>query len=165
MPKISNVFAREILDSRGKPTVEATVSIEEGTSGTASVPSGASTGGAEAFELRDGDAARYDGQGVLQAVKNVNLVIGPALIGKSVVDQQDTDGVLRFLDSSSNKRNLGANALLAVSLAASRTAALYKRVSLFRHIHDSLLERAGSNAGSFRFAPQIPVPIDRKSVV
>lgn len=159
MPKISNVFAREILDSRGKPTVEATVSIEEGTSGTASVPSGASTGGAEAFELRDGDAARYDGQGVLQAVKNVNLVIGPALIGKSVVDQQDTDGVLRFLDSSSNKRNLGANALLAVSLAASRTAALYKRVSLFRHIHDSLLERAGSNAGSFRFAPQIPVPM------
>ncbi len=159
MPKISYVFAREILDSRGKPTIEATVSIEEGTSGTASVPSGASTGGAEAFELRDGDAARYDGQGVLQAVKNVNQVIGPALFGKSVVDQQDTDGVLRFLDSSSNKRNLGANALLAVSLAASRTASIFKRVSLFRHIHDSLLERAGANAGNYRFAPQIPVPM------
>ena len=159
MPKISYVFAREILDSRGKPTIEATVSIEEGTSGTASVPSGASTGGAEAFELRDGDAARYDGQGVLQAVKNVNQVIGPALFGKSVVDQQDTDGVLRFLDSSSNKRNLGANALLAVSLAASRTASIFKRVSLFRQIHDSLLERAGANAGNYRFAPKIPVPM------
>lgn len=157
--KISHVFSREILDSRGKPTVEAAVHIEGGIVGTASVPSGASTGRAEAFELRDGDGARYDGQGVLRAVENVNQVIGPALLGKCVIDQQDTDGMIRFLDSSCNKRNLGANAILAVSLAASRAASLCKQVPLYRHIHDSLLERAGGSAGSYRFPPQIPVPM------
>ncbi|MCE9527751.1 MAG: phosphopyruvate hydratase [Planctomycetales bacterium] len=158
MSQISHIVAREILDSRGKPTVEASVHLEAGISATASVPSGASTGAAEAFELRDGDHERYDGQGVRRAVDNINLVIRPALQGKCVLDQQDTDGTIRFLDSSGNKQNLGANAVLAVSLAASRAAALYKRIPLYRHIHDSLLERA-VNGINCNFAPRIPLPM------
>ncbi|MFN0017054.1 MAG: phosphopyruvate hydratase [Pirellulaceae bacterium] len=159
MAKISDIVAREILDSRGKPTVEASVHLTEGISATASVPSGASTGAAEAFEMRDGDVRRYDGHGVRRAVDNVNQLIRPALLGKCVCDQQDTDGTIRFLDSSGNKQNLGANAVLAVSLAAARAAALYKRMPLYRHIHDSLLERAAANAANFRFAPRIPLPM------
>jgi enolase len=159
MSEISNIVAREILDSRGKPTVEATVHLKEGISATASVPSGASTGGAEAFELRDGDPQRYDGQGVRRAVDNVNQIIRPALLGKCVCDQQDTDGTIRFLDSSGNKQNLGANAVLAVSLAAARAAAIYKGMPLYRHLHDSLLERAAASAGNYSFAPRIPLPM------
>ena len=159
MSQIANIVAREILDSRGKPTIEATIHLEGGISATASVPSGASTGGAEAFELRDGDNQRYDGQGVRRAVNNVNQVIRPALLGKCVCDQQDTDGTIRFLDSSGNKQNLGANAVLSVSLAASRAAALFKGVPLYCHLHASLLERAAANAGNYRFAPHIPLPM------
>ncbi len=159
MSKISSILAREILDSRGKPTVEAEVHLEGGFTGMASVPSGASTGAAEACELRDGDLARYDGQGVRRAVENVNRIIASALSGKCARDQQDTDGVLRFLDSTSNKRNLGANAILAVSLAVSRAAAHAKGIPLYHHIHDSLLERAGEHARDFAFAPRIPLPM------
>jgi enolase len=159
MSKISFVHAREILDSRGKPTVEAEVHLEGGLVGVASVPSGASTGAAEAWELRDGERERYDGQGVRHAVENVKRIIAPALAGKCPRDQQDVDGVLRFLDSTPNKQNLGANAILSVSLAVSRAAALSKDVPLYRHLHDSLLERAGDSAGDFAFAPRIPLPM------
>jgi enolase len=159
MSKISSIHAREILDSRGKPTVEAEVHLEGGLVGVASVPSGASTGAAEACELRDGERERYDGQGVRRAVENVKEIIAPALVGKCPRDQQDVDGVLRFLDSTPNKQNLGANAILSVSLAVSRAAALSKDVPLYRHIHDSLLERAGKFARDFAFAPRIPLPM------
>jgi enolase len=159
MSKISFIHAREILDSRGKPTVEAEVHLERGLVGVASVPSGASTGAAEASELRDGERERYDGHGVRRAVENVQGIIAPALVGKCPRDQQDVDGVLRFLDSTPNKQNLGANAILSVSLAVSRAAAHSKDVPLYRHIHDSLLERAGDSAGDFAFAPRIPLPM------
>jgi enolase len=159
MSLITSVLGREILDSRGKPTVEAEVRLDCGGVGRASVPSGASTGSAEACELRDQASARYDGQGVRCAVENVNQVIGPALVGKCPRDQQDIDGTIRFLDSSSNKRNLGANAVLSVSLATSRAAAVAKGMPLYRHLHDSLLERAGESARNFAFAPRNPLPM------
>jgi enolase len=159
MSKISSIHAREILDSRGKPTVEAEVHLEGGVVGVASVPSGASTGAAEAFELRDGERERYDGQGVRRAVENVNRVIAPALVGSCARDQQALDQTLLQLDGTPNKRNLGANAVLSVSLAASRAGALSKGAPLYRHIHDSLLERAGASARNFAFAPRIPLPM------
>ncbi len=156
---ITRVHAREILDSRGKPTVEAEVHLEGGVVGIASVPSGASTGSAEACELRDGESGRYDGQGVRRAVENVNLILGPALVGTFAGDQQGIDAALLDLDGSPNKQNLGANAILSVSLAVSRAAALSKGISLYRHIHDSLLARAESSAGDYAFAPVIPLPM------
>ncbi|MBC7855124.1 MAG: phosphopyruvate hydratase [Pirellulaceae bacterium] len=159
MSKISHIHAREILDSRGKPTVEAEVHLEGGVVGIASVPSGASTGAAEARELRDGDEDRYDGQGVRRAVENVNLILGPALLGKFAGDQQGIDASQLDLDGSANKQNLGANAILSVSLAVSRAAANSKGIPLYRHIHDSLLARAESSAGDFAFAPVIPLPM------
>lgn len=159
MSLIASVFAREILDSRGKPTVEAEVRLDCGGIGRASVPSGASTGSAEACELRDLDSSRYDGHGVRRAVDNVNCVIGPALVGKCPRDQQDIDGTIRFLDSSSNKQNLGANAVLSVSLASSRAAAVAKGMPLYQHLHDSLLERAGEFAREYAFSPRNPLPM------
>ena len=159
MSKISSIHAREILDSRGKPTVEAEVHLGGGLVGVASVPSGASTGAAEACELRDGERERYDGQGVRRAVENVNRVIAPALVGKCARDQQALDQTLLLLDGTPNKRTLGANAVLSVSLAAARAAALFKGVPLYRHIHDSLLERAGKFTRDFAFAPRIPLPM------
>src|SRR3954452_2065619 len=143
MAKTVRVHAREILDSRGKPTVEAEVRLEGGLVGVASVPSGASTGAAEACELRDGERERYGGQGVRRAVENVNRVIAPALVGKCARDQQALDQTLLLLDGTPNKQNLGANAVLSVSLATSRAGALSKGVPLYRHLHDSLLERTG----------------------
>ena len=122
--KIQNIIAREILDSRGMPTVAADVILENGVTGSASVPSGASTGVNEALELRDGDPKRYFGKGVLNAVANINEIIAPALIGKSVLDQAAVDRIMIDLDGTDNKSRLGANAILAVSLAVARAASI-----------------------------------------
>ncbi|HEX6283628.1 MAG TPA: phosphopyruvate hydratase [Pyrinomonadaceae bacterium] len=134
MSWIEHVLAREILDSRGNPTVEAEVVLAEGEIGRAAVPSGASTGENEAVELRDGDAKRYGGKGVLQAVKNVNEVIAPALEGFDALDQAEVDRALLELDGTKTKSKLGANALLAVSLATARAAALHLELPLYRYL-------------------------------
>jgi enolase len=131
---IRSVAAREILDSRGNPTVETEITLENGVQGRASVPSGASTGTHEAVELRDGDKARFLGKGVLRAIENVNTVIGPALVGESVFNQRDLDQILINLDGSSSKSHLGANAILSVSLAAARAASAALGLSLFRYL-------------------------------
>jgi len=132
MAAIETVSAREILDSRGFPTVEATVTLAGGARGTAAVPSGASTGQREAVELRDGDPKRYGGKGVLRAVANVRDVIAPALAGRDAADQGAIDAALVALDGTDNKARLGANALLAVSLAVARASAAARREPLYR---------------------------------
>ncbi len=137
MIKIAEIRAREILDSRGNPTVEADVRLDDGSVGRAGVPSGASTGTREAVELRDGDKARYLGKGVQKAVANVNSVIRDALLNGSFKDQRAIDQKMIELDGSDNKGNLGANALLAVSLAVAKAEAQSKGLSLFRHLGDS----------------------------
>lgn len=131
--KIKNIHAREILDSRGTPTIEAEVKLESGHIGCASVPSGASTGEHEAIELRDGDPTRYFGKGVLKAVSNVNEIIAPELIGMSVFEQTAIDRKMRVLDGTENKSRLGANAILAVSLAVAKAAAAYIGTPLYRY--------------------------------
>lgn len=146
MTKILDIRAREILDSRGNPTVEADVILENGVMGRAAVPSGASTGSREAVELRDGDKKRYLGKGVQKAVKNVNTEIKKALIGKDVTAQKDIDQTMIDLDGTENKGRLGANALLAVSMAAAQAAAADQGVSLFRYLNPK---------GKF----QLPVPM------
>lgn len=132
--KITNVRGREILDSRGNPTVEVDVYLENGVMGRASVPSGASTGSKEALELRDGDSQRYQGKGVLKAVTNVNEVIKPALIGMDASKQAEIDAKLISLDGTENKSNLGANAMLGVSLAVLKAAAQSAGEPLYRYI-------------------------------
>ena len=127
---IQNIIAREILDSRGNPTVEVDVILENGVLGRASVPSGASTGIYEACELRDGDKSRYLGKGVSQAVANVNGEIAGALKGKNVLDQAELDRIMIELDGTPNKSRLGANAILGVSLAAAKAAANALGISL-----------------------------------
>jgi enolase len=134
MSWIEHVQAREILDSRGNPTVEAEVVLAGGEIGRAAVPSGASTGENEAVELRDGDAKRYGGKGVLKAVQNVNEVIAPALEGFDALDQAEVDHALIDLDGTKTKSKLGANALLAVSLATARAAALHVELPLYRYL-------------------------------
>jgi enolase len=134
--KIKQIFAREILDSRGNPTVEATVVLEDGAKGSAKVPSGASTGSHEALELRDG-GKRYGGKGVLRAVKNVNSIIGPALKGFDAYDQQGVDEKMIVLDGKPNKSKLGANSILAVSMAVARAAAISQGKTLYRYIRSS----------------------------
>ncbi len=134
--KIQNVLAREILDSRGNPTVEVDIVLENGVLGRAAVPSGASTGIHEAVELRDGDKKRYGGKGVLKAVSNVENIIRKEIIGKSVNDQEKLDKFLIELDGTENKSKLGANAILGVSLAAARAAATAKGVPLYEHLSD-----------------------------
>ena len=131
---IENVHAREILDSRGNPTVEVEVSLKSGVVGRASVPSGASTGENEALELRDGDKNRYGGKGVLKAVENVNQVIAPALVGFSALEQRAIDYKMLELDGTKTKSNLGANAILGVSLAVAHAAAEYLHIPLYRYI-------------------------------
>lgn len=131
---ISKIIGREILDSRGNPTVEVDVFTESGAFGRASVPSGASTGENEALELRDGDAKRYLGKGVLKAVENVNKVIAPALIGMDVTDQREIDMKMIKLDGTKTKSNLGANAILGVSLAVAKAASDYLGLPLYRYI-------------------------------
>ena len=132
--KISGIRGREILDSRGNPTIEAEVILENGAVGRASVPSGASTGENEALELRDGDRHRYNGKGVLKAVANINERIAPALHGCNVYDQRALDFMMIELDGTSTKSNLGANAILGVSLAVARAAAKASGMPLYRYI-------------------------------
>lgn len=136
MAKIVKVVGREIVDSRGNPTVEADVYLDDGSMGRAAVPSGASTGVREALELRDGDKARYLGKGVLQAVKNVNEILGPAIIGMDPTDQRAIDQKMLDLDGTPFKKNLGANSILAISLAVAKAGALAKKVPLYAHIAD-----------------------------
>lgn len=134
MSTIKKVHARQILDSRGNPTVEVEVTTEDGIMGRAAVPSGASTGVHEAVELRDGDKSKYLGKGVLKAVNNVNTVIAPALVGHSVLDQRGIDNTMLTLDGTENKGKLGANAILGVSLAAARAGACTTKQPLFRYV-------------------------------
>jgi enolase len=143
---IENVHAREILDSRGNPTIEVEVTLESGIIGRAAVPSGASTGENEALELRDGDKSRYLGKGVLKAVENVNSKIAPEIIGMYVTDQVGIDNAMLKLDGTSTKSNLGANAILGVSLACAKAAAEYVELPLYRYI-------GGTNAVT------LPVPM------
>ncbi len=134
MSNILHIAARQILDSRGNPTIEAEVYTDNGEMGRAAVPSGASTGVHEAAELRDGDKSNYLGKGVLQAVKNVNSTIADALIGQDIFDQTAIDNAMIALDGTANKSNLGANAILAVSLACAKAAAMSSSQSLYRYI-------------------------------
>src|SRR3979409_2564886 len=138
MSFIEQVTAREILDSRGNPTVEAEVTLIGGETGRAAVPSGASTGTHEAVELRDGDKKRYGGKGVLTAVSNVDDVIAPELIGEQASDQSAIDSLLRELDGTPNKSRLGANATLGVSLACARAAAADVGQPLYRYLGGQL---------------------------
>ncbi len=164
MSLITRIHAREILDSRGKPTVEAEVHLGGGIVGRASVPSGASTGCAEAHELRDGDDARYGGQGVLQAVHHIDKIIAQQLVGHSVVEQARLDQRMIELDGTPNKSRLGANAILAVSLACARAAAMSRGMPLYRHLQSLLVDEAAdqpdaaSQAGNL-FPLQMPLPM------
>ena len=146
MSYISEIFARQILDSRGNPTVEVDVITDEGAFGRAAVPSGASTGIHEAAELRDGDKKKYLGKGVLKAVANVNKTIAPALLGNDVADQTGIDEMMIALDGTPNKSKLGANAILAVSMAVAKAAAEEAALPLFRYI-------GGTNAKT------LPIPM------
>src|SRR4051812_48825571 len=146
MSQIDRIHAREILDSRGNPTVEADVILTSGERGRAAVPSGASTGEHEAVELRDDDPKRYNGKGVLKAVRNVNEVIAAALKGMDAREQAVIDNKLIELDGTPNKSKLGANALLAVSLATARAAANFRQVPVYRDL--------GGDAGK-----TLPVPM------
>ena len=150
MTKIANIKAREVLDSRGNPTVEADVILEDGTLGRACAPSGASTGSREALELRDGDASRYLGKGVRKAVEAINGRIRDALLGKDAADQRSLDQIMIDLDGTENKDNLGANAILAVSLAAAKAAAISLGKPLYEHIAD-----VNGTSGKF----SMPVPM------
>ncbi|MEX2474003.1 phosphopyruvate hydratase [Marinobacter sp.] len=150
MTKIANIKAREVLDSRGNPTVEADVILDDGTLGRACAPSGASTGSREALELRDGDQSRYLGKGVRKAVEAVNSRIREALLGKDAADQRGLDNIMLELDGTENKANLGANAILAVSLAAAKAAAISLGKPLYEHIAD-----INDTSGKF----SMPVPM------
>ncbi len=134
MSKIVKILGREIIDSRGNPTVEAEVHLEGGFVGMAAAPSGASTGSREALELRDGDKSRFMGKGVLKAIEAVNGPIAEALLGKDAKAQADIDQVMIDLDGTENKSQFGANAILAVSLANAKAAAAAKGMPLFEHI-------------------------------
>jgi len=160
MTTIKKIHAREVLDSRGRPTVEVEIHTEDGAVGTAIAPSGASTGSSEVFELRDGDTKRYDGLGVLHAVANVNSVIAPALVGKDSADQRLCDTIMNELDDSPQKSVLGGNATIAVSLALGHAAADSQRIPLYKHLHQVIQE--GSSALGFAPslfpAPMLPLP-------
>ena len=132
--KIKNIHAREILDSRGNPTVEVDIELQSGDIGRAAVPSGASTGANEAIELRDKDKTRYLGKGVLNAINNINNIINKELIGTQATNQNNIDNILIKLDGTENKSNLGANAILGVSMASARAAASYLKVPLYRYL-------------------------------
>jgi len=146
MTTITDIFAREILDSRGNPTVEVDVVLQDGTLGRAAVPSGASTGIYEAVELRDGDSDRYFGKGVLQAVENVNTVIAPEIVGMDALDQVGIDRTMLEIDGTMNKEKLGANAILGVSIAVAKAAAGSLAMPLYQYL------------GGFN-AKELPVPM------
>lgn len=150
MSAIVDIIGREILDSRGNPTVECDVLLESGTMGRAAVPSGASTGSREAIELRDGEAGRYNGKGVLRAVEHINTEISEAIMGLDASEQAFLDKTLLELDGTDNKSRLGANAMLAVSMAVAKAAAEEAGLPLYRYF-------GGSGA--------MQLPVDRKSVV
>ena len=133
MSTISKIKAREVLDSRGNPTVEVEVTLSDSSVGTALVPSGASTGTHEALEMRDGDKKRYNGKGVLNAVANIDREITPRLLGQPVADQKVIDDILLFLDGTEHKSRLGANAILAVSIAVAKAAAKSENLPLYRY--------------------------------
>ena len=139
MGKIKNIYAREILDSRGNPTVEVDVTLENGIIGRASVPSGASTGSREALELRDNDKTRFMGKGVLKAVNNVNNIIAPAIVGMESTNQHEIDYKMIELDGTKNKSVLGANAILGVSLAVLKASANEKNIPLSKYVGDGKL--------------------------
>lgn len=149
--KISSIFAQEVLDSRGNPTVMATLTLENGSSVEAMVPSGASTGSHEALELRDEDKSRFGGKGVLKAVTNVNDVIAPALVGMDVTKQQEIDDKMLALDGTPTKSKLGANAILAVSMAVTKAGALASGKKLYAYI----AELFGNSTESFK----MPIPM------
>ncbi|TEB17525.1 Enolase [Pelotomaculum sp. FP] len=132
--KITQVYAREILDSRGNPTIEVEVALEDGCTGRAAIPSGASTGTREALELRDGDKSRYQGKGVLQAVNNVNSIIAQKIAGMAAFAQYALDQALIALDGTPDKSKLGANAILGVSIAAAKAAAQSLAVPVYRYL-------------------------------
>ena len=134
MPYIIDVYAREVMDSRGNPTIEVEVETESGAFGRAIVPSGASTGEREALELRDNDKSRFLGKGVLKAVENVNEVIAEAIIGMDVTDQNGIDRLMIELDGTPDKSKLGANAILGVSMAVARAAADYYGLPLYKYL-------------------------------
>ena len=157
MNHISGIQAREVLDSRGRPTVEVDVLVGGRLSGRAIVPSGASTGAAEALELRDGDPRRYDGLGVLRAVANVNQIIAPVLVGADPADQLAVDEKLLALDPSPQKSQLGANAILGVSLATAHAGASIRDVPLYRHCYDCLVAVAGNDGAIPQ--PRMPLPM------
>ena len=137
MTKITSVKAREILDSRGFPTLEAEIHLSDGSVALAAVPSGASTGSLEACELRDGDKSRFLGKGVLKAVENVNTKISSKLIGLEPFDQKAIDQMMIEMDGTDNKSNLGANAILGASLAVAKAAAVSKKIPLFEYLGGS----------------------------
>ena len=146
MGLIANIHGREIIDSRGNPTIEVDVELESGIIGRAAVPSGASTGENEALELRDGDKSRFLGKGVLNAFENVNTVIAAALIGLHSTDQVKIDHIMMAMDGTKTKSKLGANAMLGVSLAVAKAAAEYSGLPLYRYI-------GGANAKT------LPIPM------
>jgi enolase len=150
MSKIADIRGREILDSRGNPTVEVEIFLESGISAVAAVPSGASTGKFEALELRDGNMNRYEGLGVLEAVKNINTAIKKVVVGKNVFDQIIIDEAMLELDGTENKAHLGANAILGVSLAVCRAAAIEKKMPLYLYINE---------ISKLKVEPKIPVPM------
>lgn len=161
MTRIQRVIAREVLDSRGKPTVEVEVIAAGGSCGRAIVPSGASTGAAESLELRDGDGNRYDGQGVRKAVGHVQNVLGPAVLGTEVTDQLAVDRRLLELDPTQQKTRLGANALLGLSLAAAHCAAAVQQRPLYEYLYDLYVQTAAGPLRSTLVAarPRIPLPM------
>src|SRR5690554_1645153 len=150
MTTIADVLAFEVMDSRGNPTVQAEVALQDGSVGVACAPSGASTGSREALELRDGDKSRYLGKGVLKAVDNIVSIIKPLLVGKDAADQRALDNIMIAADGTENKEKLGANAILAVSLAAAKAAAISKKIPLYQHI-------AEVNGSSGKYT--LPVPM------
>ena len=150
MTVIADVLAFEVLDSRGNPTIQAEVVLEDGTVGTACAPSGASTGSREALELSDGDMSRYMGKGVLIAVANINDTIKPLLLGKDAAAQRELDKIMIDADGTENKEKLGANAILAVSLAAAKAASISKKIPLYQHIAE-----INGTAGNYT----LPVPM------
>lgn len=150
MTTIADVLAFEVMDSRGNPTVQAEVVLNDGSVGVACAPSGASTGSREALELRDGDKSRYLGKGVLKAVDNIVSVIKPLLVGKDAADQRALDNIMIAADGTENKEKLGANAILAVSLAAAKAAAISKKIPLYQHIAE-----INGTAGKYT----LPVPM------
>ncbi|HQU46843.1 MAG TPA: phosphopyruvate hydratase, partial [Pirellulales bacterium] len=158
-PSIAHIQAREVLDSRGQPTVEVEATNSDGTRGSAIVPSGASTGKAEAHELRDGDMHRYDGRGVRKAVANVNHILGPAVIGLGPAEQPAIDQRLCELDGTPQKSKLGANAILGVSLAVAHAAAAATRQPLYRHLNALWQQAAAELSTPIDLACRLPLPM------